>query len=964
MDQSDQRFSCNIRTVPLKGEVEGQSHDKNCRIVMRQIPHRDEGYEPEELDEDAEIIKEDGLEDEAHKCKSISNIPTAILGANHVGQQISSSVHDDDQSIEYNSIEEKNQIDRIIPNAWDSSPSTVDYNEDPDYESLQKIKEQVFHTDDNSIISRYQDIDEDENDSDMELTQRSRQIQLDLRLREMTELALEAERAAAAGEEIFRGNATKFELGRGLDVDLPLSASPTKALTTPKANDLDSNRGPEPKSRNWNSRCDPFICGSSSSIEPWMCQGKRDNVPHEFKSSPFRNRSVPSKLYHSPRTTSVSSMTSHFPNSIKSHKPPTTSVQKIDKIHILNLRHIDDVIPNFKDMQPFMKMHLTRAGVEEIRDNTTKNDKRVNSSKSHHSTPVHVSGFQQILRSFSSSSYTQKHISRDDDEHSVEDEQTHCTSSESQHDYEHSDRSNPDRPQISDTNSSQQLYVDALANEKCKMKVKLRNPSPLPLPPYSDDVSDGPDVIYVRTASSPWLKFLSNMTPVRRSSLEASPNRTLNVTENISSKSIVLTPSFRTNRKRFHSTTAVKMRSNELPLFQFDNIEAQNDEDNDEVKLSTNSFSSRIRRKSLSDFHPFEIASVGLNVDDQESLHRIVTDAGTSPIKDAVNESCAILASKDNKSHHSEIPGHIHEIGQVSHQPQISANTDLVDNQDKAFTQFDSNIVLRENVLNEKPQQQILSEEPMSDHDSIIVENHSADIPVKGNKNEDDLSFLHDRDQLSSPKDTKTKNSTPISLLLNINAEDGPSSYEMYEKMVEKKELPSSSHRSTPLTKSLSIINLMVEKVPSVIERLNPLRKSKLSKYKDDVSFVENFMYVGVKQKYPRADTKPVKQDQKKNFNHRSEIGCFDFSCKFMIESLNCLHRDESEAPTIDPSASFVEPTSKFGNIQTADSRKKLLIGNRMFQPPSLKLHQSRNKLTDISEDADTVQDEGSLDSM
>lgn len=930
MDQSDHSFSGNIRTVSLNGEVEDQSHDKNCRIVMREIPHRDDGYEPEELDEDAEIIKEDGMEDEAYKRKRISSIPTEILETNHVAQQISSSLHDDDQSIEYISIEEKNQKDRIIPNAWDSSPSTVDYNEDPDYESLNKFKEEVFHIDDNSIISRNQDIDEDENDSDMELTQRSRQIQLDLRLREMTELALEAERAAAAGEEIFRGNATKFELGRGLDVDLPLLASPKKAVQTPKANDLDSNRGLEPKSRIWNSRCDPFICGSSSPIEPWMCQGKRDNVPHEFKSSPFRNRSVPSKLYHSPRTASVSSMTSHFPNSIKSHKPPTTSVQKIDKIHILNLRHIDDVIPNFKDMQPFMKMHLTRAGVEEIRDSMTKNDKTVNSSKSHHSTSVHVSGFQQILRSFSSSSYTQKYISRDDDEQSVEDEQTHCTSSESQHDYEHSDRSNLDRPQTSDTNSSQQLYVDALANEKYKMKDNLRNPSPLPLPPYSDDVSDGPDVIYVRTASSPWLNFLSNMTPVRRSSLEASPNRTLNVSENISSKSFILTPSFQTNRKRFHSTTAVKMRSNELPLFQFDNIEAQNDEDNDEVKLSTNSFSSRIRRKSLSDFHPFEIASVDLNVDDRESLHQIVTDAGTSPIKDEVNEPYEILAPKGNKSHHFEIPC------QVSHQPQISANTGLVDNQDTALTQFDSNSVLREN----------------------------ADIPVKGNKNEDDLSFRHDRNQLSSPKDTKTKNSTQISLLSIINVEDGPSSYEIYEKMVEKKELPSSSHRSTPLTKSLSIINLMVEKVPSVIERLNPLRKSKLSKYKDDVSFVENFMYVGVKQKYPRADTKPVKQVQKKNFNHRSEIGCFDFSCKFMIESLDCLHRDEAEAPTIDPSASFVEPTSKFGNIQTADSRKKLLIGNRMFQPPSLKLHQSRNKLTDISEDTDTVEDEGSLNSM
>jgi hypothetical protein len=171
----------------------------------------------------------------------------------------------------------------------------------------------------------------------------------------MTELALEAERAAAAGEEMFRGNATKFELGRGLDVDLP--PLPPLTSTTPKANDVHSKRGLEPKDGIWNSRFVPFPCnnnhniGSSPPIEPWACQGKRFNAPVDFKSSPFRNRPVPSNLYHSPRTASVSSMTSHFPNLIKSHKSVAPSVHKIDKIHILNLRHIDDVIPNFKDMQ-------------------------------------------------------------------------------------------------------------------------------------------------------------------------------------------------------------------------------------------------------------------------------------------------------------------------------------------------------------------------------------------------------------------------------------------------------------------------------------------------------------------------------------------------------------------------------------------------------------------------------------
>jgi hypothetical protein len=83
-----------------------------------------------------------------------------------------------------------------------------------------------------------------------------------------------------------------------------------------------------------------------------------------------------------------------------------------------------------------------------------------------------------------------------------------------------------------------------------------------------------------------------------------------------------------------------------------------------------------------------------------------------------------------------------------------------------------------------------------------------------------------------------------------------------------------------------------------------------------------------------------------------------------MFESLNCLHGDETEAATIEPSASFIEPTSKFGNIQTPDRRKKLLIGNRLFQPPSLKFHQSRSKLADVSEDLDTAHDETSLDSM
>lgn len=917
MDQSHNRYSDFL----LSEEIER----KNQSTSLRSNSSCCDGYEPEELDEDVQIINDDLFDGMSYSRQKASHSPSILLEKKKSEKQVNISrkpeqlLNDDDLSIEYNTVK-NNKIDRIIPNAWDSSPSTVDYNEDQDDKSFYTHDEAVHFEDNSSSRTHnmpisFQDIDDDENDSDMELTQRSRQIQLDLRLREMTELALEAERAAAAGDEMFRGNATKFELGLGLDVDLPLSV-PSATTLTPKSNDINmSRRLLEPKNRIWNSRCVPFSCnnnfGSSSPVE--MCKGRKiiDSEHLHFKSSPSRQRSAPSTLYNSPRTASISSMTSHFPSLMKSHKSPAPMIQRIDKIHILNLRHIDDVIPNFEEMQRFMKMHLTRAGVEEIADSMTKHEKIKNSSI--RSTSVRVSGFQQILRSFSSNSYNQKTISID--EECVKDEKAHGLASGSQDDIENFDQMDPDCSQISDTNSSEKLYVDTLASETCNMKSKLRVPSPLPAPPYTDDVKDGPTVVYVRTPSSPWLNFLSNMTPVRKSSLDISQRRIFNFTENTPSKSVVSTPSFQRNRKVV-LTVADRLRSQEPPLFHFDNIETQNDEVNDEVQISTDTFTSRIRRKSLSDLYPYEVNSIGTNADDPKSRNQIGSITETFPIKEALTEPSMILLPDGTTSYRSKITEHFYD-------------------------------------------QQILSREPVHRHDSSIVEKLTSDVPIHDNKNKS-LSCYNDDDNLLSLKDAQT-----IPWLSNIDVEYGSSSYEIYEKLTEKEERPTSAHRiTTPLTNSLSIINLMVEKVPSVIERLNPLRKSKQSKYKDDVSFVENFMYVGIHPKNRSAETKHMKQYQKENPMYRNETSCFDISCKSMFESLNCLHGDETEAATIEPSASFIEPTSKFGNIQTPDRRKKLLIGNRLFQPPSLKFHQSRSKLADVSEDLDTVHDETSLDSM
>ena len=282
-------------------------------------------------------------------------------------------------------------------NAWDSSQSTIcddDHNTSISFDayfnpigedenevgSSLSIRKTLFpneneneNENDNDEGSRtpdirnYNHLDVD-NNSDLELTQRSRQIQWELRLQEMSELAREAEIAAEEGKEKFVGNATKFELGLGLDVD----------------NDTYSNaESPKQKQngRSWklfdNLDCNSmeydavtplrgsnsFRASSQTDIKvlkrpSTMTHGSRQS------SAPTRTTSMPSmagrrKMVGRP---SLHSMPSILSSATFLSVAPTKDAQ--EKISVLALRHIDEVIPTFKEMHPFMKQNMHRCGVK------------------------------------------------------------------------------------------------------------------------------------------------------------------------------------------------------------------------------------------------------------------------------------------------------------------------------------------------------------------------------------------------------------------------------------------------------------------------------------------------------------------------------------------------------------------------------------------------------------------------
>ncbi len=285
----------------------------------------------------------------------------------------------------------RNRFSRF--NAWDSSPSTVCEDDAADAARNHffhpivddsDVRKNLFANDagedlnltpDHNITGSLVDSDEDDpvldspetNDSDLELTKRSRQLQYDLRLQEMTELALEAERAAEAGEEKFVGSATRFELGLGLDVRDALETlneqySPPRIL---------SRYGGGPPG--WPS-CRPFDCGrplQDGIITPQRAHTQRHilgrrPVTELSKQRPrplsarFRQASAPTTMQSSQALTAppISTMPSILTSRTFLSSPPAV---KKEKIPVLALRHMEDVIPSFQSMHPNIRTHMTNT---------------------------------------------------------------------------------------------------------------------------------------------------------------------------------------------------------------------------------------------------------------------------------------------------------------------------------------------------------------------------------------------------------------------------------------------------------------------------------------------------------------------------------------------------------------------------------------------------------------------------
>lgn len=283
-------------------------------------------------------------------------------------------------------------------NAWDSSPSTVCEDEEADMNASLDFYFHPIQDEDDSVVKGVGNVrkalfdtkdDEDDDDdhdsvlrtpdhsteqameitdeSDFELTQRSRQIQMDLRVREMLELAKEAERAAEEGKEKFVGSATKFELGLGLDVgnrvvsSSPESPKKDRRMTMCTLMDglqcnLNKNdvTTPPPSSGQGLSRArSQFYLNRHTDVKP---------VPRPKHY--YRQNSAPATVMA--RTVRVRS---HNIPSLLSSTGTFFSIAPIteskERISVLELRHIDEVIPPFKYMHSFMKMNFLRKGIKE-----------------------------------------------------------------------------------------------------------------------------------------------------------------------------------------------------------------------------------------------------------------------------------------------------------------------------------------------------------------------------------------------------------------------------------------------------------------------------------------------------------------------------------------------------------------------------------------------------------------------
>ena len=489
-------------------------------------------------------------------------------------------------------------------NAWDSSPSTVEEDQNTsisfdmyfnpiddkcgndngrhtDGETSKRlfsdgyIDQMSFDVEDPN--SPPMDHSEVTDDSDLELTQRSRQIQYDLRLRELTELAVEAERAAEAGDETFKGLATRFELGLGLDVgENYVIDSP------PRRVGLRNNTS-------W-SVWENFDCNAQdynavtpvrghrntySEDQPTSIHRRQPNT--ELKkpkaiSNRSRQKSAPSKLQT--KKSAISNIPSLLTSATFLSVAPTT--ETTEKIPVLALRHIEEVIPSFQEMHSFMKMNLSRCGVKDNMMSNSSSDRKTqnenekskdkNKDDADSSLPPQVRrnsltfmrrvpSFQMIMKSMSGLSRTEKSVKscKSDDEISYDvkveadsdlsigpDEMAlDCVSFVSCGDISEDivamtpeKKSKVSNKLDASNTSDQQIPFDVYA---CTLATELHDPrekisvSPLPKAPYGmgneDNLQLTPHRSFASSPRSRWSTFWENISPAKKNLPTPSPVR-------------------------------------------------------------------------------------------------------------------------------------------------------------------------------------------------------------------------------------------------------------------------------------------------------------------------------------------------------------------------------------------------------------------------------------------------------
>lgn len=212
------------------------------------------------------------------------------------------------------------------------------------------------------------DLDTDSDDDDLDLIYRARKIQHDLRLQEMEELAVEAERAAAEGKEKFVGNATKFGLDDTLsiinetnspyqdadDIDRNLSGSGHLQSVMDESNHKRVTHAPSLMAHNGNYPQNRIIPKTEI---------KR---PRSLRLQD-RFASAPSKLQlRDDSPTIIPSLSNTVPSILMSKSFLSLVQSKVTeiKVPVLSLRHIEEVIPSFGEMHPFVESHMLRAGVK------------------------------------------------------------------------------------------------------------------------------------------------------------------------------------------------------------------------------------------------------------------------------------------------------------------------------------------------------------------------------------------------------------------------------------------------------------------------------------------------------------------------------------------------------------------------------------------------------------------------